>query len=224
MGEPGKDRTPAPDPVGATAPAPRPSRKRPYLMLGGAIGAVGALVAGAVFAGGLFSSAADRPVRERALAQAPVSARAEPTKPAPPSAKRSASPVRTPSLAPRDEAPTRSAPPPSPSSAPPSTARATGSVGPKPSRSSRGPAPGPAPGPTTGAATLSEGDKGPEVAELQGRLAQLHLYTGEADGTYTREVTHAVLRYQWGRGLTSDPPGAYGPRTRRSLESETEEP
>jgi peptidoglycan hydrolase-like protein with peptidoglycan-binding domain len=62
------------------------------------------------------------------------------------------------------------------------------------------------------------------VTELQGRLAQLYLYVGERNGSYTREVTEAVLRYQWARGLTADPPGEYGRQTRRSLESETREP
>uniref|UniRef100_UPI000AB5E9F1 peptidoglycan-binding domain-containing protein n=1 Tax=Streptomyces alboniger TaxID=132473 RepID=UPI000AB5E9F1 len=111
-------------------------------------------------------------------------------------------------------APPSSSPSSRPSS-PPSTARATGSVGAEPSRTPPGP---------SAPAVLREGDEGPAVAELQGRLAQLHLYTGERDGTYSRAVTVAVLRYQWARDLTSDPPGAYGRQTRRSLESETEEP
>ncbi|MEV7191369.1 peptidoglycan-binding domain-containing protein [Streptomyces sp. NPDC093510] len=72
--------------------------------------------------------------------------------------------------------------------------------------------------------TLREGDKGPRVAELQGRLAQLYLYVGERDGSYTSRVTDAVARYQWARGLTDDAQGVYGRETRRSLESETSEP
>ncbi|MGW0533044.1 peptidoglycan-binding domain-containing protein [Streptomyces sp. NPDC003032] len=176
------------------------------------------VAAAVVFASGLFSSAADQPVRDRALPDAPTPALAEPTKPAPPSAKRSASPSPTPSAtphaAPAPPTAKRSAPPRTPSSSPPpSTARATGSVGATPSG-----------GPVARTATLSEGDKGPGVAELQHRLSQLYLYVGEQDGTYTRQVTAAVTRYQWARGLTSDPPGEYGRQTRRSLESETREP
>ncbi|WPO74068.1 peptidoglycan-binding domain-containing protein [Streptomyces sp. KN37] len=223
--DPTGNPTAYPDPTGTsaapTAP-PHPARRRRYVLLGGA-GALAAVTAGAVFATGLFSSAADRPTRDRALPGASAADRADPTEPPPPSAKRSGSPTpRTPSATPRGmtppPAPTRSAPPPSSStrspspSPPPSTARATGSVDATPSRR-----------PTT-AATLSHGDKGPGVAELQGRLAQLYLYVGERNGSYTREVTEAVLRYQWARGLTADPPGEYGRQTRRSLESETREP
>ncbi|MEU7579023.1 peptidoglycan-binding domain-containing protein [Streptomyces sp. NPDC041068] len=71
---------------------------------------------------------------------------------------------------------------------------------------------------------MREGDKGPRVTELQGRLSQLYLYVGERDGTYSPQVTSAVTRYQWARGLHEDPPGEYGRETRRSLESETTEP
>ncbi|MFF8656141.1 peptidoglycan-binding domain-containing protein [Streptomyces huasconensis] len=222
---------PTADPPEHPAPAENPdpaetltahrgrARRRRRLLLGGAC-AVAAVTAGTVFTTGLFSSAADRPTRDRALPGASAAEPAGPTEPAPPSAKPSASPTpRPPAVTPRGTtpppAPTRSAPPPSPSrpsSPPPSTARATGSVDATPPR-----------GPT-GAATLSQGDRGPEVTELQGRLAQLYLYVGERDGSYTRQVTAAVLRYQWARGLTSDEPGAYGRQTRRSLESETREP
>ncbi|NEA01192.1 peptidoglycan-binding protein, partial [Streptomyces sp. SID10116] len=101
----------------------------------------------------------------------------------------------------------------SPSSVPPSTARATGSV-----EASASPPRG------TADATLRQGDKGTQVRELQGRLAQLYLYVGERDGSYTYEVTAAVRRYQWARGLRDDAPGVYGRETRRSLESETTEP
>ncbi|MEU6989262.1 peptidoglycan-binding domain-containing protein [Streptomyces sp. NPDC046465] len=72
--------------------------------------------------------------------------------------------------------------------------------------------------------TLREGDKGARVAELQARLAQLYLYIGERDGIYTSQVTDAVSRYQWARGLRDDAPGEYGRQTRHSLESETTEP
>ncbi|MFD0418964.1 peptidoglycan-binding protein [Streptomyces sp. NPDC127108] len=120
------------------------------------------------------------------------------------------SPTRTPSAtAPRSVPVRRSSPAPAPSR---TTARATGSVGPPPSRT-----------PTAGP-TLRGGDRGTEVVELQLRLRQLYLYTGPPDGRYTPPVTDAVSRYQWARGIRTDPQGTYGPATRRSLESETRSP
>ncbi|MEV0125642.1 peptidoglycan-binding protein [Streptomyces sp. NPDC050703] len=203
--------------LGATRPIDvrdvPPKRRRPYALLavGGAFAAV---VAAGVLAAGMLSSAADQPNRHHALPLAPTPAPADPTKPVPPSAKASTRPSATapvkPRLAPPPASPTRSSAP-SSSSPPPPTARATGSV-----RTT----PPPRHEPTVRAA-LAEGDKGPEVAELQERLAQLHLYPGKPDGAYTRLVSDAVTRYQWARGLTDDPRGEYGRETRRSLEAET---
>ncbi|MFD4633825.1 peptidoglycan-binding protein [Streptomyces sp. NPDC058284] len=193
------------------------------VLLAGAGGAA-AVVAAAVFAAGLLASATDRPTRDRTLPGDPVSAYADPTKPAPPSAKSSEAASRTLS-APRTSRHAPPPPPPSPersrrsaprsSSPPPSAARATGSVGTSPS---------PSPPPEATDVTLREGDRGRQVAELQARLAQLYLYVGELDGSYTSQVTDAVSRYQWARGLTDDTRGEYGPQTRRSLESETTDP
>ncbi|GAA0457232.1 peptidoglycan-binding domain-containing protein [Streptomyces olivaceiscleroticus] len=73
-------------------------------------------------------------------------------------------------------------------------------------------------------ATLSEGASGPEVTELQRRLAQLGLYDGPADGRYDAGVTASVARYQRTYGETEDPYGVYGPATRTSLEFLTHEP
>ncbi|WP_409236084.1 peptidoglycan-binding domain-containing protein [Streptomyces sp. PA5.6] len=199
----------------------RSLRKRPLPLLALA-GAVTAVTAATVFAVGLLSSAADGPTRDRALPDDLTSAYADPTKPAAPSANAPASSSRTPSAPPsvrpsQSPSSTRSstAPPSSspPSSGPPSTARATGSVG-----TSASPPRG------TADVTVRQGDKGAQVRELQDRLAQLYLYVGERDGSYTSEVTAAVRRYQWARGLRDDPQGEYGRETRRSLESETTEP
>ncbi|QES41389.1 peptidoglycan-binding protein [Streptomyces venezuelae] len=199
----------------------RSLRKRPLALLALA-GAVTAVTAATVFAVGLLSSAADGPTRDRALPDDLTSAYADPTKPAVPSANAPASSSRTPSAPPsarssQSPSSTRSstAPPSSspPSSGPPSTARASGSVG-----TSASPPRG------TADVTLRQGDKGAQVRELQDRLAQLYLYVGERDGSYTYEVTAAVRRYQWARGLRDDPQGEYGRETRRSLESETTEP
>ncbi|MFH8606086.1 peptidoglycan-binding protein [Streptomyces sp. NPDC018029] len=215
---PDAERDPAPGP---TTPHENPARNRRLALVTGA-GAAAAVVAGTVFAVGLFSAATDGPDRDRALPGDPVSAYADPTKPAPPSAKRSvsASLARTPSVTPSTPAVNLPpAPTPAHSASPtpsitPSTARATGSVGPSAS-----------PPPRKAAdVTLRPGDKGPRVAELQGRLAQLYLYVGERDGVYTSRVAEAVARYQWARGLTEDTRGEYGRETRRSLEAETSEP
>ncbi|MFE1339714.1 peptidoglycan-binding protein [Streptomyces sp. NPDC058733] len=76
----------------------------------------------------------------------------------------------------------------------------------------------------TGAPVLRRGDRGPEVVELQLRLRQLYLYTGEANGIFNGQVESALRNYQWARGVTNDGLGVYGPQTRRSLESETRTP
>ncbi|MFD6435433.1 peptidoglycan-binding protein [Streptomyces venezuelae] len=203
----------------ADPPEPRRLRKRPLALLA-VTGAVAAVTAATVFAVGLLSSASDGPTRDRTLPDDLASAYADPTKPEAPSAHTSASSSRTPSAPAstrpsRSASPTRSAlPPPSPpSSEPPTTARATGSVGTSAS-----------PPRATAGTTLRQGDEGAQVRELQGRLAQLYLYVGEMDGSYTYEVTTAVRRYQWARGLRDDAQGEYGRETRRSLESETTKP
>jgi peptidoglycan hydrolase-like protein with peptidoglycan-binding domain len=71
---------------------------------------------------------------------------------------------------------------------------------------------------------LRTGDQGPAVKELQLRLGQLLLYTGEADGVYGKQVEDAVRNYQWSRGITADEPGVYGEATRTHLEAETSQP
>ncbi|MER6027980.1 peptidoglycan-binding domain-containing protein [Streptomyces sp. NPDC001851] len=78
---------------------------------------------------------------------------------------------------------------------------------------------------TTPAATvLHRGDSGPEVTELQRRLRQVNLYGDRISGIFTRSVEDAVRTYQLARGIQGDPLGAYGPATRKSLESETSGP
>ncbi|MFF6782730.1 peptidoglycan-binding protein [Streptomyces sp. NPDC012510] len=74
--------------------------------------------------------------------------------------------------------------------------------------------------------TLRPGDDDPEVTELQLRLRQLGIYTGDIDQSYDSQVEQAVLTYQnsCGIGKEQDEPGVYGPVTRELLESETKEP
>ncbi|MDQ0943817.1 peptidoglycan-binding protein [Streptomyces sp. V1I1] len=97
-----------------------------------------------------------------------------------------------------------------PSAPPPSTAQATGSVSEEPQ--------------TPGSGTLRSGDSGPEVVELQQRLAKVLLYVGPMDGQYGQSVEDAVRSYQDSRNVKGDPKGVYGPKTRRALEAETSEP
>ncbi|MGW0564123.1 peptidoglycan-binding domain-containing protein [Streptomyces sp. NPDC003016] len=78
--------------------------------------------------------------------------------------------------------------------------------------------------PEPAAATLRRGDRGPEVAELQDRLAQLWLYRSRKNGHFSDRVEEAVRTYQSYKYIQGDPEGTYGPHTRRALEAETEEP
>ncbi|MFE6160872.1 peptidoglycan-binding protein [Streptomyces sp. NPDC056486] len=118
----------------------------------------------------------------------------------------STSPKASPSLSPSHTASDKARPTRPPSR---STERATDSV--------KSDAP-------SGGTVLSQGDKGPEVEELQLRLQQLYLYMGEADGTYNAPVTDAVARFQFARGTQKDEKGVYGEETRAALEAETSEP
>ncbi|UNO42308.1 peptidoglycan-binding domain-containing protein [Streptomyces sp. MST-110588] len=78
--------------------------------------------------------------------------------------------------------------------------------------------------PPGGPLVLREGASGPEVVELQDRLRQVGGYAGPADGRYDADVREAVAAYQRAYQVRGDPEGVYGPWTRRSLESRTDEP
>ncbi|MFH0244542.1 peptidoglycan-binding protein [Streptomyces sp. HK10] len=72
--------------------------------------------------------------------------------------------------------------------------------------------------------TLREGDSGPEVTELQYRLAAVGTYDAQkhgVDGAYDRDVTEGVSTFQTWYGVRGDPEGVYGPHTRRALERAT---
>ncbi|MGW3627003.1 peptidoglycan-binding domain-containing protein [Streptomyces sp. NPDC000880] len=211
--------TPVPEPAAeralvTTDPVPQ-RRRRPLAWL--VVGAAAVAVAGTVaFAGGLFSGGEER---KRALPDTESSApilptpSAAPDVPSPsPSRSPSPSPSRTPSGSSSAAGPESSPPAPPPTTPPPSTTRATGTVSEPPAE--RQPPP----------ATLRRGDSGPEVVELQQRLAELWLYAGPANGHYGQSVEDAVRFYQWDRGVEGDPQGVYGPNTRRALEAETSEP
>ncbi|MFF3846721.1 peptidoglycan-binding protein [Streptomyces sp. NPDC002328] len=74
-----------------------------------------------------------------------------------------------------------------------------------------------------GGGTLSEGDSGPQVTDLQERLRRIpNVYDGGAtDGRYDTVLTEAVARFQLWYGIRGDETGVYGDDTRRDLESRT---
>lgn len=69
--------------------------------------------------------------------------------------------------------------------------------------------------------TLRRHDTGPQVADLQRRLAQLGLWSLPQRGRYDQHLDDAVQRFQAKYGVRDDPPGVCGPATRRRLESLT---
>ncbi len=79
--------------------------------------------------------------------------------------------------------------------------------------------PPPAPPTTTPPAatgTLSRGDAGPGVLDLQRRLAALGYWADAEDGTFGDGTHHAVVALQKAAGLGRD--GVVGPATRRALD------
>ncbi|GAA0904501.1 peptidoglycan-binding domain-containing protein [Streptomyces thermoalcalitolerans] len=212
-------------------PAPRGGRRRRTAVVLAGSAAVAA-VAAAGFAGGLLSP--DSPRQDRAShfvresapeASEDVSGAPSPTAstvsaPASAPASASGSPSAGESTSPSPSAPASSTASQSPSASPSPTG-AGPSAGPEQSEPA-GPATTlKAPAPENPGPVLRRGDQGAEVAELQQRLRQLHLYTGKADGFYSGRVERAVRTYQWTRGIREDEPGVYGPATRARLEAET---
>jgi hypothetical protein len=208
-------------PTDADSPRRRRHRRTVLLAVAGAVVAV-TVVAG--FASGMFSY--ETPSRDQA---APQDVRASV-----PTASKSAAPV-TPSTSGSTSAqPTSASPTPSLSETPSPTASSAPSA--TPSKSTK---PSPTPTATTSRSTaaatdrqggsspsaiLQRGDEGPEVTELQLRLAQLNLYTGPDNGIFDKQVQTSVRTYQLARGIQSDGLGVYGAATRAKLESETTEP
>ncbi|GAA3058404.1 hypothetical protein GCM10017562_24210 [Streptomyces roseofulvus] len=148
-------------------------------------------------------------------------------------------PTRTPSRTPSPDTPSPSAAPstasPSasaePTARPTATAAPTATGGTTPSRPATS-APAPPVAPTTASATpsttdapegatLSLGDTGPEVEELQTRLRLLWVYLEEADGVFDEGLQAALIQYQGRFWQLEDPEGVYGPDTRRKLEQQT---
>ncbi|GAA0666834.1 peptidoglycan-binding domain-containing protein [Streptomyces thermocarboxydovorans] len=214
-----------PAPVSPDDAAP-PRRRRGATLLAAA-GTVVAVVGAAGWASGLFSyepPSRDESLPDETRASVPDVTPSE-VSPAPGSGAPSASPSSSPSGSPSASASTSGSPSPSASSATPSPSRTSQSA--RPSTSAAEPAETAqeddgarreAPPPV-----LRRGDRGEEVAELQSRLAQLHLYNDEIHGNFNRRTEEALRTYQWSRGLR-DELGVYSPETRKLLESETREP
>ncbi|MFJ8145573.1 peptidoglycan-binding protein [Streptomyces sp. NPDC096048] len=219
--------------AGAGGTGGRPPRKRRRSVLLSAAGAVVVVVGAAGYASGLFSY--ETPSRDGAL---PDEVRA--SVPDPSTSEASATPESSAPSAPRTSASTSPSASASPSASPsssPSPSASASSASPTPSRSAeptQSTTTRPADEPTQesedddrvpdGGVPLHRGDRGPEVVELQQRLTQLYLYTGDINGNYNRQVEDSVRTYQWARGLRDDELGVYGQDTRRRLESETREP
>ncbi|MFJ2747276.1 peptidoglycan-binding protein [Streptomyces sp. NPDC087297] len=98
------------------------------------------------------------------------------------------------------------------------TAPAAGQQSGSPSTVPSSPAPPTAPAEKP---TLRRHDSGPHVVDLQRRLGQLGLWTLPQRGRYDQHLADAVQRFQAKYGVRGDPPGVYGPATRRRLESLT---
>ncbi|MBM7438705.1 peptidoglycan-binding protein [Streptomyces sp. HB132] len=203
-----------PDPV-------QPRRRRPFAVV--AVGAaVAAVVGTAAFAGGLFDGedTTDAALSEVATSTPEVSGGPAASVSASPSAATSTTPSATPPRS-ASASPSATAPP----SASPSPSRvAAPSKSPAPSVSAtRAPTTAAAVPPAEEASgtTLRRGDRGAEVSELQRRLQEAWVYRGPEDGEYSERVEEAVAEYQRWVSVRSDPPGVYGPETRRALEART---
>ncbi|MFF1556506.1 peptidoglycan-binding protein [Streptomyces sp. NPDC058279] len=106
---------------------------------------------------------------------------------------------------------------PTPGSATPSGAGSAASPSARPS----GPPPGgpsaAAPPPADDARTLRQGDKGPEVRELQQRLYGQGFTYVAVTGVYDGRTRRGVAQLQSDRDIKGDPPGVYGPATRAAF-------
>ncbi|MFD5847106.1 peptidoglycan-binding domain-containing protein [Streptomyces chartreusis] len=201
-----------------TGTHPTTRRRNRILLITGAGATLAVLLTGA-FLGGLFtyeSPTRDGAVSDDVRAPVPDATSEDGTSPegqstAVPSASPSSSSSSSPST-------------PSGTNSPTSTATSSTPTTPP---SNTGPTPSTAPDPTDAEGqppVLRRGDQGPEVVELQLRLRQLGLYSGDADGDFDRQLESAVRTYQLTRVILNDESGTYGTPTRTSLESETSEP
>ncbi len=206
--------------------AHRPAKQRRPLRVTAAL----ATLIGSAAIAGTYAFARSQDTGE-ATAQAPASRLdvldAEDDPSAPPEASRSPGPSSSP---PRRTPPTPGkSPARTPSAAAPS-APATGAsagVSAPPAAGQQSGSPStvpPSPAPPTAPEekpTLRRHDTGPQVVDLQRRLGQLGLWSMPQRGRFDQHLDDAVQRFQAKYGVRGDPPGVYGPATRRRLESLT---
>ncbi|MEU8465683.1 peptidoglycan-binding domain-containing protein [Streptomyces sp. NPDC029003] len=121
-------------------------------------------------------------------------------------------PVRPGSPPPPAAAPSR-APDPPPAGPSPVTSGGTSDTDPAPGATTQAP---PAP-----PRVLERGSEGPQVLELQARLARIGLWPHPQRGRYDRTLEDAVADFQADRRIRTDPAGVYGAATRRALEALT---
>ncbi|MFD9539352.1 peptidoglycan-binding protein [Streptomyces sp. NPDC060022] len=195
----------------------QPRRRRPFAVLAAGV-AVVAVVGTAAFAGGLFDKDDSR---EEALPEVATSVPDASDGPADsvsesPSASPSSTPSRSASASPS------SSPSASASKSPSASPSATASRTPSPSATAtQSPEETSAPPAQIAAPTLRRGDQGAEVAELQRRLQEIWVYREPDNGEYSERVERAVREFQTWVSVQNDPPGVYGPETRRALEAQT---
>ncbi|MGW4228909.1 peptidoglycan-binding domain-containing protein [Streptomyces sp. NPDC004980] len=198
----------------------QPRRRRPFAVL--AVGAaVVAVVGTAAFAGGLFDK---DDTREEALPEITTSV---PDSSDEPAASVSASPSASASASSAPSGSASASPSASPSasasespSASPSATTASGTPSPSAS-ATEAPGESAAPPAQIAGPTLRRGDQGPEVAELQRRLQEKWIYHDRDNGNFSDRVERAVREFQSWVSVQTDPPGVYGPETRRALEAQT---
>jgi hypothetical protein len=190
----------------------RTPKRRVAMVTAGSVVGVGAVIAGVT--SGLFSY--QMPSRTTSMPQRASVPDVDPTEV-------DADPAADGSPAPSAKPGGTSSPSPS-ASADASPEPSAGTVEPEPERSSASasrPADGSESGTSQASGALGPGDSGPEVAELQRRLAELWLYGGDADGNYDDRVRNGVSAFQHINGIKDDEYGVYGSATRSALESIT---
>ncbi|WP_051722880.1 peptidoglycan-binding domain-containing protein [Streptomyces albus] len=201
----------------------RPGRRRRTAVIAGAAAVVAAVCVGA-FATGLLGGDEEDRVAPNENSATPTAVlptddgEASPSGSSSPSASASASgsPSASATEASTGASPSGTAGSAAPDGGTPEPTRASGSVSVSPGEPGDGQGEPP---------VLRKGMSGPEVLEMQQRLNQVGLFTSvDEDGAYDDEDERAIDNYQRWNGVKGDPSGVYGPETRSSLESRTEEP
>ncbi|MEU6892585.1 peptidoglycan-binding protein [Streptomyces sp. NPDC046557] len=119
---------------------------------------------------------------------------------------------------PSSAVPTRpKTPAPTPGSTTPSGAVSAASPDARPRGPIQGAPSAAPPPPADDSRTLRQGDKGPEVRELQQRLYDQGFTYVAVTGVYDGRTRRGVAQLQRDRDIKGDPPGVYGPATRAAF-------